>query len=186
MPYSYQNPSDIFMVTAEVYLISRKANNAEALPADFDTVDPVATIDEGGVSIKMEREEKVFKGQNEDIPLSSKGKALIDFAVGENSNGILALITGRDSDGTGVMDTTKVTGYECVDIWEKGAKKQYAAMIKGQTSDGMDVGFIFHNVTAASQEFPPFKGETEPSLGITLTADMNGGGSPGYRFKQTA
>lgn len=186
MAYDYQNNADVYIRSGNVYLIARPTPaGTEATIADFAAAGKFATIEaNNGITITRDKEEQSFEGMDEDIQLQVRVKDQITFTIGEATNEIIATLTGQDAEGT-IYDTTEV-GYSKVDVWSNAAIKEYAMMIKGVDPSDMEVGYVYHNVTATTNELPPFKGKEKPALQVTFTADMNAGGSPGYAFIQTA
>ena len=188
MTLEFADKSNIYIRSGNLYVIPRLADNAAASPTDFSAITtPLATFDTNtGITIKKELEKQIFEGMDEDIALASKVKYIIDGVVGEIMNELIAMMTGQNPDTAGVLDTTTETGYEIVDLWSPAEIAEFAIKIEGLDPNGKEVGYIFHNCTFDATELPPFKGKEKPAWAITITADMNAGGSPGYSYLKVA
>ncbi len=190
--YGFADKTEIYIRSGNIQIIDRQAAVGGVYPdatiSDFSAETAnLATIETNtGILIKPETEGQIFDGMDEEIQLRTNTKFMVTFTVGELSNNIIALLSGRDPDNAGVIDETTEAGYQIVDLWSTDVIHEFHMKIYGTHTSGLEVGYIFHNVTFKGEDLPGFKGKEAIQLAVTATCDMSNGASPGYSYLDLA
>ena len=165
MPGGYADTAKIEGVPATIRIIP--SDDAVAV-ADFDTIDPFATVNVDGFSVKFEEEEAKFTDSlGEDHEFNATVKTVVDFQIGEVSAPILAVFRGQDP--AAIVGGT-------VPLWVPGRKRRWSVLISG-SREANQVALLLKSCTFAANEIPLKKGVN--SYQVTLTGHMKDGQSPG-------